>query len=410
MIYGEIFERTPLKVDAWTPVTGPVGSVGMDSTLLFNGNPTLKIVYTSGTGPLGSANRGMGNAGMSWIGGNGYSGYIYASAPGGTSITIAAVDTVTGSVQDTSTVITAPGGGFHRFDFTLGPSANTTCVSIPAGSDPTVDCGNLPNGDFSCMKCSGSIQVILNGPGEANIGYVFVSPGSWGTFMGLPVRRDTVKRMQEMGISAIRQGGTYGQTIYWKEWRGPSAFRPSNGHLWGNSLISGWGPFDLVDLAEAMGITPILTLAEDQPGDDWADLIDYIWGNESTTWGAQRMADGHPDPYDLSIVELGNEQYNTNFVAQMASMEQRAAAMGRAGQMTYMFPTNTGLNSADLAKAASLGLPINKIAADIHVETNSAVQQAINNFNANPAYNTSAINCETNADYPAHPAAPASPP
>lgn len=309
MVYGEIFEQTPSKVNAWNmnSTGNAVGTVALDDTLTFSNHSTLKISFVSGEGTLGSANRGFGNQGMSWIGGKGYSGYIYASAPGGTAITIAAVDTVTGVVQDTSTVITAPGGGFHRFDFTLGPSDNTTCVAIPAGSDPDVDCGNIPNDDFACQKCSGSIQVRLESPGEANIGYVFVSPGSWGTFMGLPVRLDTVRSLQQMGISAIRQGGTYGRTMYWKEWRGPAAFRPSNGHLWGDSLISGWGPFDLVDLAEALNITAILTLAEDQPGTDWADLVDYVWGDESTTWGAQRAADGHPDPYDVRIFELGNE-------------------------------------------------------------------------------------------------------
>lgn len=261
MVYGEIFEPTPLKVDSWTDVISGTATGGtfLDSTLTFNGNPTLAIVFNgTGSGTVGRANRGLGNAGMTWVGGKGYSGYIYMSAPAGTSITIALVDTVTGSVQDTSTVISPPGGAFNRYDFTLGPGSNTTCVSIPANSDPTIDCGVLPNADFSCLKCSGEVQVLLTAPGTAHIGYVFVSPGSWGTLEGLPVRLDTIQRLQEMGITAIRQGGTYARTIYWKEWRGPAAFRPSNGHVWGNSLISGWGPFDFIDACEAAGIVRVL--------------------------------------------------------------------------------------------------------------------------------------------------------
>lgn len=240
MVYGEIFEPTPLKVSAWTDVqTGTAtGGAHLDSTLLFNNNPTLAINFTGGAGTIGRANRGLGNAGVTWVGGKGYSGYVYVSAPAGTAVEIALVDTVTGSVQDTSTVISPPGGAFNRFDFTLGPGTNTTCVAIPAGSDPTIDCGSLPNGDFSCLKCSGEIQVLLTAPGVAHVGYVFVGPGSWGTLEGLPVRLDTIQQLQSMGISAIRQGGTYARTMYWKEWRGPAAFRPSNGHVWGNSLIS----------------------------------------------------------------------------------------------------------------------------------------------------------------------------
>jgi hypothetical protein len=398
MVYGEIFEPTPLKVSSWTDVlTGSAaGGTFLDSSLTFNGNPTLAIVFNgTGAGTVGRANRGLGNAGLSWVGGKGYSGYVYMSAPAGTAVTIALVDTVTGTVQDTSTVISPPGGAFNRYDFTLGPGANTTCVSIPAGSDPTIDCGALPNADFSCLKCSGEVQVLLTAPGVAHVGYVFVSPGSWGTLEGLPVRLDTVQRLQQMGITAIRQGGTYARTIYWKSWTGPAAFRKSNGHVWGNSLISGWGPFDFIDMCEAAGFAPIVTLAEDQPGDDWADLIDYLWANSTTTWGAQRAADGHPDPYVISVLELGNEEYNVNFVEQVKAMEARAAAIGRAGEMTYMFPDNGGLSTSDLAKAAAAGLPLSRLGADIHVSAGGAVAEAEAVFAKNPSYPTVAGNFET---------------
>lgn len=404
MVYGEIFEPVPLKVDSWSDVlTGNAsGSAYLDASLPFNGRPTLAVAFNSGVGSVGRANRGLGNAGVSWVGGKGYSGYVYMSAPAGTAVTIALVDTVTNTIQDTSTVISPPGGAFNRYDFTLGPGANTTCVAIAPGSDPRVDCGALPNADFTCLKCSGEIQVLLTSPGVAHIGYVFVSPGSWGTLEGLPVRLDTVQRLQQMGIGAIRQGGTYARTMYWKDWRGPAAFRPSNGHVWGNSLISGWGPFDFIDMCEAMDIVPIVTLAEDQPGSDWPDLVDYIWGGANTTWGAQRAADGHPDPYVVSIFELGNEQANANFIEQVAAMEARAAALGRAGELTFLYPENGGLSAADLAKAAAAGLPITRLGADIHVGAGGGVAAAEAVFASEPAYPTIAGNFETNADYPAH--------
>ena len=40
-----------------------------------------------------------------------------------------------------------------------------------------------------------------------------------------------------------------------------------------------------------------------------ADLIDYCHGGADTTWGAKRIADGHPQPYNVTTFELGNEQY-----------------------------------------------------------------------------------------------------
>ena len=403
MIYGEIFEPTPLKVDAWSDVlTGTAaGGTYLDPALPFNGNPSLAIVFNgTGTGTIGRANRGLGNAGLTWVGGKGYSGYVYVSAPMGTAVTIALVDTVTGTVQDTSTVISPPGGAFNRFDFTLGPGANTTCVAIPTGSDPSIDCGALPNQDFSCLRCSGEVQVILTAPGTAHVGYTFLSPGSWGTLEGLPVRLDTVQRLQQMGITAIRQGGTYARTMYWKQWRGPAAFRPSNGHTWGNSLISGWGPFDFIDMCQAAGFVPIVTLAADQPGDDWADLVDYLYGDPSnSTWGAQRAADGHPDPYVASIFEIGNEERPANWLQVVTAMEARA--QGR--KLTYLYPDNSGPSASDLAKAAAAGLPLARMGADIHVAAGGAVAVAEAGFVKAPAYPIAAANFETNADYPAQP-------
>lgn len=70
----------------------------------------------------------------------------------------------------------------------------------------------------------------------------------------------------------------------------------------------------------AAGIEPIITTpAQDQvprhtgPYDcctaqDMADLVEYCWGNESTTWGKQRFDDGHPEPYRLKYIELGENR------------------------------------------------------------------------------------------------------
>jgi hypothetical protein len=85
-------------------------------------------------------------------------------------------------------------------------------------------------------------------------------------------------------------------------------------------------------------------------------------------------------------------------------MEARAVALGRSGELTFMFPDNNGLSAADLAAAAAAGLPMNRIGADIHVETGGGVAAAEGVFAANPKFATTvAGNYETNADYPAKP-------
>jgi alpha-L-arabinofuranosidase len=42
---------------------------------------------------------------------------------------------------------------------------------------------------------------------------------------------------------------------------------------------------------------------------DALDEIQYVTGGPNTTWGAQRAADGHPAPFPLQYVEIGNEDF-----------------------------------------------------------------------------------------------------
>ncbi len=42
---------------------------------------------------------------------------------------------------------------------------------------------------------------------------------------------------------------------------------------------------------------------------DALDEIQYLTGDTTTTWGAQRAADGHPNPFPLTYVEIGNEDF-----------------------------------------------------------------------------------------------------
>jgi alpha-L-arabinofuranosidase len=51
--------------------------------------------------------------------------------------------------------------------------------------------------------------------------------------------------------------------------------------------------------------------------DDFGDLVEYLIGDATTEWGALRIQDGHPLPYKSFWFELGNEQYNPEWVDQV---------------------------------------------------------------------------------------------
>ena len=44
--------------------------------------------------------------------------------------------------------------------------------------------------------------------------------------------------------------------------------------------------------------------------DDALDEIEYVVGDAHTYWGAKRVADGHPAPFKLTYVEIGNEDWS----------------------------------------------------------------------------------------------------
>jgi alpha-N-arabinofuranosidase len=64
---------------------------------------------------------------------------------------------------------------------------------------------------------------------------------------------------------------------------------------------------------------------------DALDEIEYLTGGASTVWGARRIADGHPDPFPLEYVEIGNE----DFFDGSGSYEGRFAQFYDAIKATY---------------------------------------------------------------------------
>lgn len=80
-------------------------------------------------------------------------------------------------------------------------------------------------------------------------------------------------------------------------------------------------------------------------------------------------------------------------------MEAKAASLGHADSVYYMFPDNGGMSSAQQAAAVAAGLPIHRIATDVHVGSAGGIQEIGALFAKSPAFPASAINGEVNAIY-----------
>jgi len=68
-----------------------------------------------------------------------------------------------------------------------------------------------------------------------------------------------------------------------------------------------WIPFGFVSVGIFLGDSAI-PLSKIEPWiQDALDSLEYITGPATSKWGSVRAASGHPDPFDLKIVALGNE-------------------------------------------------------------------------------------------------------
>lgn len=298
LVYGESFESAPGS--SWNAVQsgGGAGTAARDPATPFGAAalPSMKVTVSTAGGVVGVSNRGLSNEGFSITGGREYTGHVYVSVPAGSgnvSLVVQINDYTAGTTLAafTASVGPAPGGGFSRVEWAFTPSAGTTCVGIAPGSDPAIDCGG--QGDepgHICVRCGGEVVVGLAGPAGAvaNFGYVWVGPGAWALWRGQPVLASAVETLQTMGVTMIRQGGTVSQSIAWKDWRGPPHERKSLGHVWGASLVSGWGPFEFFNMCESAGIEPVITFAYDlNSAADWADLVSGGGGVVPLGWAGR---------------------------------------------------------------------------------------------------------------------------
>lgn len=232
--------------------THPYAAHGLDTGVRFGkpNLPSLRVTAAAGGGTYGVAHRGIGNEGLSIAGGRDYNGYIFVQAAPGTPVTLSLQDRLAGTTLATATATTVgAAGAWQRLNFTFAStSAGAACAQIPVGSDPTVSCSGEPNADHVCVRCGGQFAVAVPAGATLHIGFAFLQPGSWGTFAGLPVKKGVVDLLKTMGIGSIRQGGTVSQTFRWKNWTGPPEGRGALGHVWGRALVSGWGPFEIIDM------------------------------------------------------------------------------------------------------------------------------------------------------------------
>jgi len=181
------------------------------------------------------------------------------------------------------------------------------------------------------------LALVASAPGTIWLDTVSLFPAK--TWKGRPngMRPNLAQMLADLKPGFMRfpggcyvEGGDYLRNAFrWKTTVTDIADRP--GHLndtWGYYSTDGLGFHEYLQLAEDLGAEPLFTVnvgmahRESEPMErmnmwvqDALDAIEYANGPVTTKWGALRAQNGHPAPFNLKYIEIGNENGGPNYEA-----------------------------------------------------------------------------------------------
>ena len=195
-----------------------------------------------------------------------------------------------------------------------------------------------------------TLRVFLTSPATVDLEHVSLFPvDTWkGHENGL--RKDIVQALADLkpGIfrfpgGCIVEGTTLDDRYQWKNTVGPVENRPLNLNRWQYTFTHrfypdyyqsyGLGFFEFFQLSEEIGAEPLPILncglacqyqnaADDETSrvaldqldpyiQDALDLIEFANGDVTSKWGKVRADMGHPAPFNLKFIGIGNEQWGS---------------------------------------------------------------------------------------------------
>lgn len=150
------------------------------------------------------------------------------------------------------------------------------------------------------------------------------------TFKNRPngLRADLAGRLAAMKPAFVRfpggcfvEGQSLASAFRWKDTVGPIEQRPGRASLWGYRSTEGLGYHEYLQMCEDLGAEPLLVVncgmshTDVEPMatmkrtwvQDALDAIEYANGPVTSKWGALRAKHGRAKPFNLRLLEIGNE-------------------------------------------------------------------------------------------------------
>ncbi|KAB8070547.1 glycoside hydrolase superfamily [Aspergillus leporis] len=295
--------KYPSTLDAWIPVDGSALSLQNLSQPLSSALPTSVNVKGT-TGKAGLTNLGWWGIDVRQ---QKYTGSFYVNGAYNGTFTASLQSNQTGDVfASTEIVSKSVRGAWTQHNFTLTPDTaapnteNTFSITFDASN--TVD-GSL---DFNLIS---------------------LFPPTWNDRPN-GLRKDLMQAMADFAPKFLRfpggnnlEGDTIPGRWKWNETIGPLKDRPGRATTWTYQETSGLGLVEYMEWCDDLAVEPILAvwagfalngdaIPESELGpyvQDVLNELEFLTGSVDTEYGALRASLGHPDPWTIKYVEVGNE-------------------------------------------------------------------------------------------------------
>lgn len=205
--------------------------------------------------------------------------------------------------------------------------------------------------EATATEMKGKLNLWFEGDGTVDLDMISLFPAD--TWKNRPggMRADMVQLLADLKPGFIRfpggcivEGYDLSQRYRWKNTIGPVADRQLIINRWNFEFAHrptpdyfqtfGLGFFEYFQLAEDIGAAPLPILncgmacqfnaAELVPVDeigpyvqDALDLIEFANGDITTPWGKTRAAMGHPAPFNLKMMGIGNENWGPQYIERL---------------------------------------------------------------------------------------------
>lgn len=186
-------------------------------------------------------------------------------------------------------------------------------------------------------RTSKEARVCMTAPegGSLKVGFISLMPTD--TYCGHGLRRDLCEKLEALRPGFLRfpggcivEGFSKSTAQRFKRMAGPVWERPGVLNLWGYRSTEGLGFHEYLQLCEDLktdamyvcncGMTcqvrGSILMEEDEIQellDDVFCALEYAMGGRETVWGSLRARMGHPEPFGLKYLEIGNENNGSDY-------------------------------------------------------------------------------------------------